>query len=103
MVHSYPHIDFDSDLLPAPVGNISRLMVQASWSMTAKNIGLKAANVMANVAIDIFADVDPVAAQDGVLASYEIMVWVGAVGSPRPLGYSNGPAQWTQFSGAIEL
>jgi xyloglucan-specific endo-beta-1,4-glucanase len=102
-VHAYPHIAFNSAALPQLVSSISNLTVRADWDMYAVDHDLQSSNVIANVAIDMFADADPSAASSAILANYEIMVWVGTYGQPHPIGFSDGPASWTATTGSIEL
>jgi hypothetical protein len=106
-VHSYPHVTFLSPNLPARLDNISSLRLSATWTMVSGNkadgssvpVFDRAANggwdsakgelsrlgTVANVAFDMFADLDPAKCSDPVQADVEIMVWVGSVGSPYPL------------------
>lgn len=52
--------------------------------------GLSQLNTIANVALDMFVDSDSTNAQSEVDASYEIMIWLGSFGDPKPLGFSQG-------------
>jgi xyloglucan-specific endo-beta-1,4-glucanase len=57
----------------------------------------------ANVAVDMFADADPVAAQNETKAGYEIMIWLGSFNAPQPLGYDANSPCLTQTIGSIDL
>ena len=45
-------------------------------------------DLKANVALDLFADLDPNAAQSEIQANYEIMIWLASFGGVEPIGYS---------------
>jgi Glycosyl hydrolase family 12 len=83
-VHSYPHVSFRSPLLPTTIVNITNLTIATSWTMSSSP------DLMANVALDMFADKNVTAAQSAQKASYEIMVWLATFGESTPLGYSAG-------------
>jgi xyloglucan-specific endo-beta-1,4-glucanase len=61
------------------------------------------ANLMANVALDMFADNNTTAAQSAQQASYEIMIWLATFGGSTPLGYANGTVCCTQTLNGITL
>jgi len=42
--------------------------------------------LVANVAFDMFADPDAAACQSETTAQTEIMIWVGRIGGPQPVG-----------------
>ncbi|KAK0711976.1 concanavalin A-like lectin/glucanase domain-containing protein [Lasiosphaeris hirsuta] len=96
-VHSYPHVKLTAPALPAPLSNISALILTAQWSMgpgktplpvlSLNESGLADVGATANVAFDIFADRNPAKSEDATTAETEIMIWVGKVGSAQPLGY----------------
>ncbi|OCL04604.1 glycosyltransferase family 2 protein [Glonium stellatum] len=108
-VHSYPHVNFNSPLLPVKMTSISSLTIQSQWSMSPGSSpsvtndveGLSQLNTIANAALDLFADSDPTKAQSEVDASYEIMIWLGSFGDPKPLGFSTGAACWNQSLGDV--
>ncbi|KAF1809566.1 concanavalin A-like lectin/glucanase, partial [Eremomyces bilateralis CBS 781.70] len=97
-VHSFPHVKFNSDALPTPLANISGLKLSGNWSFVAGDVaaldssfdaaGLVANSVTANVAIDMFVDADPAKSQNETLAKYEILIWLGTIGQPYPLGWN---------------
>ncbi|OCK77131.1 glycoside hydrolase family 12 protein [Lepidopterella palustris CBS 459.81] len=108
-VHSYPHVNFNSPTLPVQLSNISSINIHSQWSMSpgaspsiSNDVaGLSNLNTIANVALDIFADADPVKSQSEVQAGYEIMIWIGSFGDPKPLGFSTGAACWNQTLGDV--
>lgn len=112
-VHSFPHVTFSSDRLPVSLDSISALRLAATWAMTAGNepperLGMAAdiASVAAkcNVAFDLFLDRDPDKASSAINAGYEIMVWIGRVGQPFPLGWDSQNATcYTQQLGSFNL
>jgi xyloglucan-specific endo-beta-1,4-glucanase len=60
--------------------------------------GLSAISTITNVALDLFADADSNNAKNPTQANYEIMVWLGSFGDPKPLGW-NAPTKATQQLG----
>jgi hypothetical protein len=60
-------------------------------------------DLRANVALDLFADMDPNAAQSEIQASYEIMVWLASFGDVEPVGYSRKSVCLTQHIGDVSL
>ena len=101
MVHSYPHVKLGSPLFPRRFRDIASLHINAEWGMgrgggpkAATNLivesdGLAKSQCVANVAFDIWADLDPVLASNESAAGIEIMVWLGAFGPVQPLGWDN--------------
>ncbi|KAF2134969.1 glycoside hydrolase family 12 protein [Dothidotthia symphoricarpi CBS 119687] len=101
-VRAYPHIQFESDLLPLTFANISSLNFTLKWAMSPVSLiasasddptthpnddALEAINVEANVVADLFADADMVVSQQSANQTYEIMVWFGRFGSAsKPIG-----------------
>lgn len=108
-VHSYPHVNFNSPLLPVKMTSLSGLAIQSQWSMSPSSSpsiandveGLSQLNTIANVALDMFVDSDSTNAQSEVDASYEIMIWLGSFGDPKPLGFSQGASCWNQSLGNV--
>jgi len=84
--HSFPHLSFLPKLLPVSLSSITKFGLKASWKYYNTDPSLAC-----NVAVDMFADVDPIAAQKEMVAQYELMVWYGLLGAPWPLGYKEGP------------
>jgi len=68
-----------------------------SASSNSKDLGLGGLDLKANVALDLFADLDPIAAQSEIQASYEIMVWLASFGDAEPIGYSRKSGCLTQY------
>lgn len=46
-------------------------------------------SVIANVAFDMFGDLDAEKAEVSTEAEAEIMIWIGSLGSPFPLGFDD--------------
>ena len=72
-------------------------------SLTSKGPGSGSLDLRANVALDLFADLDPNAAQNETQASYEIMVWLASFGGAEPIGYSRKSGCLTQHIGDVPL
>lgn len=118
-VHSYPHVTFSSGHLPAPVQNLTSVRLAAEWAMSAGTIrkakvqssaegvdrsGLNDLGAVANVAFDMFLDPDLTNSTSAIAAQYEMMVWIGRVGNPYPLGYDEKNATcYTQQLGSYNL
>jgi hypothetical protein len=118
-VHSYPHVTFSSADLPLPVSNISALRLAASWAYspgtaaTAAGVGrldvfdatgLDDVGTKANIAFDMFMDSDDKKSQSATAAKYEMMIWIGQVGQPEPIGSKSENATcYTQQLGAYNL
>ena len=113
-VHSYPRVSFASEQLPVPLSNISSLTLNAQWSYSpgqdatssARLIdagGLDELDTVANIAFDLFADPDSDKALSATTAATEIMIWIGTVGNPWPIGYSSKRTCFTQALGPIHL
>ncbi|KAK3939333.1 concanavalin A-like lectin/glucanase domain-containing protein [Diplogelasinospora grovesii] len=112
-VHSYPHVKFKLPDLPVLLSNISALSLSAQWSMGPGSTplpalsvdisGLADADTTANVAFDMFADPNPANAQNETLAATEIMIWLGYVGTPVPLGFSSKRTCFNQMLGTLEF
>lgn len=102
MVKSYPHVKLVTPSLPIPLSNISALLLSAKWSMGVgtkptrllgvDESGIASQSTTANVAFDLFADIDPELAKDEKTASTEIMFWLGMFGYAQPLGYGRDKA-----------
>jgi hypothetical protein len=72
-------------------------------SSSSQDPGLGSLDLRANVALDLFADLDPNAAQSEIQASYEIMVWLASFGGALPIGYSRNSGCLTQYVGDVPL
>lgn len=112
-----------STLDPAvALSNLSSLRLAAGWAMSAGTKstahspsaargrtgldvgGLRGVGTKANVAYDMFLDADPARAASATTARYEVMVWIGQVGDPYPLGFDSENATcYTQQLGALNL
>ncbi|KAG8165165.1 hypothetical protein KVR01_005440 [Diaporthe batatas] len=118
-VHSYPHVTFSSGDLPLSVSNISALRLAASWAYSPGTAfkaapagrldvfdanGLDDVGAKANIAFDIFMDPDKRKATSATAAKYEMMIWIGKVGEPQPIGFrSENATCYTQQLGALNL
>jgi xyloglucan-specific endo-beta-1,4-glucanase len=85
VVHSYPHVRFQPKLLPIAISDISALTLSAKWAIPAPPKDLET-----NIAWDLFADPEPATSRIDARARFEIMVWLGAYGDPKPIGFANG-------------
>lgn len=66
--------------------------------------GLSDQQAKANVAFDMFLDADSDKSMSATAAAYEIMVWIGQVGEPYPLGFDSENATcYTQQLGSANL
>jgi hypothetical protein len=95
--HSFPHLSFLPKLLPVSLSSITKFGLKASWQYYNTD-----PSMACNVAVDMFADADPTAAQKESIAQYELMIWYGMLGAPWPLGYKNG-AVMNKTIGNVEL
>ncbi|KAE8383209.1 concanavalin A-like lectin/glucanase domain-containing protein [Aspergillus bertholletiae] len=96
-VHAFPNI-MVNDVLPASVADIQHLNLDIHWTyaMGSKPANktdeteLQDANVMTNVALDMFFDADIKTATNVSRAKYEMMVWFASFGDAKPFGYNDG-------------
>lgn len=107
-VHAFPNIKVDGSVFPAALSNVKSISVDVEWTYgigndTASSTDeseLKEHSVNANVAIDMFLDSDKKKAQDSTKASYEIMVWLAAIGpATQPLGLAAGAVTTQEVNG----
>ena len=109
LVHSYPNAGLNNTVLPIQLSDVSNLNLALNWTMgpsTAPSAGnttiaspidtegLRALDAKANVAVDMFLDADPQKAKSSVMATYEMMIWIGSVGGAQPfhsINISNPP------------
>ncbi|KAK5994127.1 Xyloglucan-specific endo-beta-1,4-glucanase 1-like protein [Cladobotryum mycophilum] len=98
-VHAFPNVEAKADVLPTPVGDITKMDLELEWSYATGNGTMEAASkadlttakLNTNVAIDMFIDADKKLAQLPGNATYEVMIWLAAYGdSTQPLGYNDG-------------
>lgn len=92
LVHAFPNIKLQSDLLPLQLSNLGHLNISASWSMTPSSNSidnLDAIDAQANVVVDMFLDPDSVTANSTTLPKYEVMIWMAAYGGKKPIGFSS--------------
>ncbi|KAK0610866.1 concanavalin A-like lectin/glucanase domain-containing protein [Immersiella caudata] len=106
-VKSYPHVKLGSPQLPVSFQSIRNFNVMVEWelglssSRTGKQsdfavdaASLTKTRTVANVALDIWADVDPHLASNEEEARIEIMVWPGVMGTVQPLEWGDGTSPW---------
>ncbi|KAK1751050.1 concanavalin A-like lectin/glucanase domain-containing protein [Echria macrotheca] len=105
--HSYPHVKFGSELFPYELKNITSLNFTADWALSPTNKsavgvdaqGLNDVHCVANVALDIWADMDPALAGNETHAGIEIMIWLGVFGPAWPLGWDKKTTRFRQTVG----
>ncbi|KAJ9157977.1 Endoglucanase cel12A [Pleurostoma richardsiae] len=112
-VHSFPHVTFLSSKLPVAFSNISSLTLTTQWGYGTGNstipasvinsTGLRRVGATANVAFDMFADPDVSKAANASTAATEVMIWIGSIGSPWPIGYSTNRTCFKQAVGDVEF
>lgn len=106
-VHSFPHVRFNSDILPTPMSSLKSVHATVRWAMylssddpvsddpprsalsatawSAIKSDLDRKRVVANVAFDFFADPNKTRVYEPVDAETEIMVWLARLGRAQPL------------------
>ncbi|KUI57551.1 Endoglucanase cel12A [Cytospora mali] len=118
-VHSYPHVTFSSGALPESLSNISALRLAADWAYSpgsistandpSRRVGLDASGLndvgaIANIAFDMFMDPDEANATSATAAKFEMMIWIGQIGQPHPLGFDSENATcYTQQLGSFNF
>lgn len=106
LVHAYPNINYNPiQRQPIPLSNLSSLDIKVSWSMKPElskssqgidTSGLSRVDAKANVAVDVFFDTDIGRAINTTAPRFELMVWLGNVGSILPIG-ATGNENTTQL------
>ncbi|QKX54250.1 uncharacterized protein TRUGW13939_01335 [Talaromyces rugulosus] len=95
-VHAFPNIMIEGDTLPVALSDLKTIHMDVEWtyglgndpSATTDDATLKAEDLNANVAIDMFLDSDKTVASNSSQAKYEIMIWFAQYGpSTDPIGY----------------
>jgi hypothetical protein len=99
-VHAFPNAKLElNDTLPAQISNIKTMPIDVAWTYapgssiqtSTNNADLAAANVNANVAVDLFIAESESKASSTTEADYEVMVWLGRWGSStQPIGLLKG-------------
>ncbi|EXJ71977.1 uncharacterized protein A1O5_04479 [Cladophialophora psammophila CBS 110553] len=98
-VHAFPNIKLDSTVFPIEISQVSAINFETEWYYgvgddrpNVLNVAdLTAAQLDANVAVDMFLDSDPKKATDTVQAKYEVMIWLGQFGaSTQQIGLPQG-------------
>ena len=105
-MHAYPNINYNPiQRQPIPLSNLSSLDIKVSWSMKPElskssqgidTSGLSRVDAKANVAVDVFFDTDIGRAINTTAPRFELMVWLGNVGSILPIG-ATGNENTTQL------
>jgi hypothetical protein len=101
------------------LSNISSLRLAAEWAYSPGSIstatdpsrrvgldtsGLNDVGTIANIAFDMFMDPDTDNATSATAAKFEMMIWIGQIGQPQPLGFSSKNATcYTQQVGSFNL
>lgn len=99
-VHAFPNIKVE-DVLPLKVSAIEKIDMDFEWTYgkgktaapLSKNVSdlWDTAQLNANVAMDMFLDLDEAKSKEAEKASHEIMVWFAAIGpSTQPIGFNDG-------------
>ncbi|KAK7524945.1 concanavalin A-like lectin/glucanase domain-containing protein [Phyllosticta citriasiana] len=94
-VHSFPSVILNSNVMPVVVSNLTSITIDASWAIvpspsddTETNSTLLASlDTVADVALDMFLDDDPLKSSNASGATTEVMVWQSAYGNLKPLGW----------------
>ncbi|KAG7130967.1 Endoglucanase cel12A like protein [Verticillium longisporum] len=97
-VHSYPYVRLNHENLPTKLSTIREMKLKTDWTMTLGNPSspprdfststwddnkeeLLEAGVICNAAWDFFFDGDRMNTYNPVNSSYEVMIWLGKIGS----------------------
>jgi hypothetical protein len=108
-VHAFPNIQIDrTDVFPIEISSVSAINFEAEWAYgvgdqvpnTTNVAELTAANLNANVAIDMFIDSNPNAATSTIDAKYEVMIWLADFGAAtQPIGLADGAVKTQDING----
>lgn len=105
-VHAYPNVGYESIQLPTTVSNIDSFHLSGSWSVfpvadpTASDMttALNAIACKADIALDIFLDMNNVSSTNASAASHEVMVWQSVWGGVWPIGYYDPPTGAPEYN-----
>ncbi|ROT41944.1 concanavalin A-like lectin/glucanase [Sodiomyces alkalinus F11] len=98
-VHAFPNIKVESTEFPVRVRDLESISIDVEWTYgvgnrtasTTDEDELAEHEVNTNVAIDMFLDSNKKKAKDSTKASYELMVWLAAIGpATHPIGLKQG-------------
>lgn len=98
-VHAYPNIQPVGDMMPVLLPSLSQINLDFDWTYGVGNEPVAATDMAAlvadaanaNVALDMFFDIDKDASKDTGLAGLEIMVWFATIGTAaQPIGLDAG-------------
>ncbi|KIW03385.1 uncharacterized protein PV09_05592 [Verruconis gallopava] len=107
-VHAFPNALLEADNLPTTISSVSSIPVDVSWTYGIGNSNetntatadLDAADLNANVAVDMFLDTDKSTSSETTKAAHEVMVWLGQFGpATQPIGYSAGAVVTKSING----
>ncbi|KAK5467734.1 hypothetical protein LTS15_000707 [Exophiala xenobiotica] len=109
-VHAFSNIQIDesNNIFPVEISNIQEINIATVWAYgvgderpeTSNVADLTAAELNANVAVDMFIDSNQHAATSTVDAKYEVMVWLAAFGaSTQPIGLEQGAVKTQDIGG----
>ncbi|KAK8200560.1 concanavalin A-like lectin/glucanase domain-containing protein [Phyllosticta capitalensis] len=94
-VHSFPSVILNSNVMPVVVSNLTSITIDASWAIVPEpsdetetnSTMLASLDTVADVALDMFLDEDPLTSSNASGATTEVMVWQSAYGNLKPLGW----------------
>ncbi|GAB7355556.1 hypothetical protein MBLNU459_g6030t3 [Dothideomycetes sp. NU459] len=98
-VHSYPNVGYESAQLPTQLSNIKSFVLDGEWAMypsdsavaTTNDTALNALGVKADIALDMFIDINNVTSMNASAALLEVLVWQSVWGGVAPIGYDAPP------------
>ena len=109
-VHSFPHVELNSDLLPLQLAHLLSVELCASWTMNPTHDLYSTHHpgpwspqnyqndIEANVALDMFLDPIPQRANVSRLPMYELMIWFNAVPGVAPIGWAESEADGHSYT-----
>ncbi|THV48987.1 hypothetical protein BGAL_0217g00120 [Botrytis galanthina] len=105
-VHAYPNVGYESIQLPTTVSNVESFHLSGSWSVfpvaspTASNMttALNAIACKADIALDMFLDMNNVSSTNASQATHEVMIWQSVWGGVWPIGYYDPPTGAPEYN-----
>ena len=108
-VHAFPNANLHlPNLLPVQLSSLTGLTLDVSWAYDPGNAiqvstdydSLAAANVNANVCVDMFLSPDKSNSSSTTASTFEVMVWLGRLGAATdPLGFLEGAQDQREING----